>query len=314
MDERVFKAKVGCPIPAWDLEHTLSVSGNASPEIADSGTVFRLNSTYMDVSDQPHMMRQWYAGGTLVAFFMAIFILYGTVTALVFYPPRRWNWEPILAVAVFVVIQLVLAAIAIRFGHDEFFWLQRRPIRFNRITKKIYAARHRRYRNASTEGDICWEIPWDERSVFCVHKGPTKFELGEHFHIRCYQLDDKRNVIRAFAIGRAWQGIDGMRDLLAQWNYWCAYMNSSPKDLPPPLLYLSERENVVESFLCCLYELGFNLPSAVRIIFSPFVLMLTSHRLMSMWTCRDPIWPAEILDASDIPKSDSIPSRSTTPR
>lgn len=61
--------------------------------------------------------------------------------------------------------------LAIRFGGEEFFWLRCRPIRFNHEARKIYAIRHRRYRNSAVAGDICWEIPWDERLIFCVHKG-----------------------------------------------------------------------------------------------------------------------------------------------
>lgn len=305
MDERVFRAKLSSPIPVWDAEHRLPLDGKVSPEVADSGTIFKVNSTYMDVSDQPHMIRQWYAGGTLVACFMGLLFSYGTVVVLFTHPPRYMDAGAIFAIAVFVLSPLFLFGVAIRFGRDEFFWLTRRPIRFNRETRKIYAIRHRRYRNAAVDGDICWEIPWDERSVFCVHRGPAKLDLGEHFHIRCYQLDEKGNVIRAFAIGREWQGIDGMRDLLAQWNYWCAYMNSGPAGLPQPLLYLAEREDVGESFLCCLYELGLKLGPAIRAMFSPFAAFLTSHRLISMWTCRDPVWPASVLEVSGIRKGDA---------
>ena len=314
MDERVFRAKLGSPIPVWDVEHRLQIDGKVSPEIADSGTIFKVNSTYMDVSDQPHMSRQWYAGGALFACLMAILFSYGTIIILFTHPPRRLDAAAISAIVLFVLSPLFFFAIALRLGRDEFFWLTRRPIRFNRETQKIYAIRHRRYRKAAVAGDICWEIPWDERAVFCVHRGPVKLELGEHFHIRCYQLDEKDNVIRAFAIGREWQGIDGMRDLLAQWNYWCAYMNRGPEGLPPPLLYLAEYEDVGESFLCCLYELGFNLGPAIRTIFSPFAAFLTSHRLVSMWTCRDPVWPAGVLDVSNVRKADAhAEPRGSTP-
>ena len=305
MDERVFRAKVGSPMPAWDAAHRLPLTGNVGPEIADSGTVFRVNSTFMDVSDQTHMIRQWYAGGALFACVMAVLFSYGAIVILFTHPPRRPDVWATAATAVFVLSLLFFFGVAIRLGRDEFFWLTRRPIRFNRGAQKIYAIRHRRYRNAAVAGDICWEIPWDERSVFCVHRGPAKLDLGEHFHIRCYQLDEKDNVLRAFAVGREWQGIDGMRDLLAQWNYWCAYMNNGPEGLPPPLLYLAEYEDVGESFLCCLYELGLKLGPAIRAIFSPFAAALTSPRLISMWTCRDPVWPKGVLEVSAVRTGDA---------
>lgn len=75
MDERIFRAKIGYPIPAWDASHRLPISGCVGPEVSDSATIFRINSTYMEVSDQPHMMRHWLAGGALMSFLTAILFL-----------------------------------------------------------------------------------------------------------------------------------------------------------------------------------------------------------------------------------------------
>ena len=304
MDERVFSAKVGRPIPDWDANHKLPLDEAVGPDVKDNATVFRINSIYMDISDQPHTMRQWYAGATLTAcLFTAIFI-FGAYVVLVSHPAKNIDIWTISVTGILIVFPFIFGFLAIYFGRDEFFWLKRRPIRFNRITKKIYTIRHRRYRNAELEGDICWEVPWDERSVFCIHRGPVKLDLGEHYHIRCYQLDEEENVVRSFAIGREWQGIDGMSDLLAQWNFWCAYMNKGPEELPPPLLFLSERENLIESFLCCLHELGFDLVPRIRAVFSPFAALLTIYRVLTMCTCRDPIWPTAVLELSDTEMSD----------
>jgi hypothetical protein len=304
MDERVFRAKLGGSIPDWDADHRLPISGNVSPEMGDSATIFRLNSTYMDVSDQPHMMRQWVAGGTLAASLFVVLWLYGALNVLVLYPPTHGDIWDVAMVSLVVFAPIFFGWIAVRFGRGEFFSLTRRPIRFNRVTKKIYAIRQREHLGGHLVGDIFWEIPWDDTSVFCVHKGPAKFQLDEHYHIRCYQLDENGYVLRVFALGREWQGTDGMRELLAQWNYWCTYMNSGPKNLPEPLLYLSEYEDLSESFLYCLYELGFNMPGIFRMIFSPFALFLTINRMISMCTCRRPVWPDEVLDVSRIKMND----------
>ncbi|MEV4782146.1 DUF6708 domain-containing protein [Burkholderia sp. LMU1-1-1.1] len=304
MDERFFSAKLGCPIPEWDSQHRLPLHEPVGPDVKDSATIFRINSIYMDVSDQPHLMRQWYAGATLTACLFTAICSYGPYMVLVSHRAKYFDFAAIAGTVIFIVLPFFFASLAIYSGRDEFFWLKRRPIRFNRITKKIYAVRHRRHRNAELEGDICWEVPWDERSVFCIHRGPVKLDLGEHYHIRYYQLDEKENVVRSFAVGREWQGIDGMSDLLAQWNFWCTYMNKGPEGLPPPLLFLSERENLLESFLCCLHELGLDLVPRVRAIFSPFAALLTTYRAVAMFTCRDPIWPAAVLELSDIEISD----------
>ena len=66
MDERIFTYKGGQPIPAWDLRHRLPTDKPVGPECKDTATIFRINSTYMDVTDQPYMYRQMLAGGVLV--------------------------------------------------------------------------------------------------------------------------------------------------------------------------------------------------------------------------------------------------------
>lgn len=301
MDERVFRAKIGQPIPEWDMAHRLPISGNVSPEIRDSATVFRINSLYMDVSDQPHMMRQWLAGGGLISFLAMLLLLYAAIVVLVIKPPTHWDAPDLFMVSLVTLGPLFFGCIAVRLGRGEYFALTRRPIRFHNKEKKIYAIRQRQ---SPVAGDLIWQIPWDESAVFCVHKGPAKFDLEETYHIRYYKLDDEANVVRAFALGREWQNTDGMRDLLAQWNYWCEYMNHGPENLPKPLLYLSEHESLSESFLYCLYEIGFGISGAFRTILSPFVLVLTSHRLMSMWTCRHPVWPDEVLNVSRVAHAD----------
>jgi hypothetical protein len=304
MDERFFTAKLGHPIPDWDARHKLPLYEAVGPELKDSATVFRINSIYMDVSDQPHLMRQWCAGATLTALLFAVICVFGAYVVLISHPAERFDIWAILVKELFIILPFVSIFLTVYSGRKEFFWLKRRPIRFNRITKKVCTVRHRRYRNAELKGDICWEVPWDERSVFCIHRGPVKLDLGEHYHIRCYQLDENENVVRSFALGREWQGIDGMSNLLAQWNFWCAYMKNGPAGLPPPLLFLSEREDLFESFLCCLHELGLDLMPRIRAIFSPFAALLTTYRAVAMLTCRDPIWPTAVLEASDTEVSD----------
>lgn len=67
MDERIFRVKIGSPVPDWDLKHRLGINSVVGPECKDSATIYRINSTYMDIREQPHMSRQWVAVGTLIA-------------------------------------------------------------------------------------------------------------------------------------------------------------------------------------------------------------------------------------------------------
>lgn len=168
MDERIFKIKTGHAIPEWDVKHRLPITGCVGPECKDSATIHRINSVFMDVSEQPHMMRQWFAGGIFTAAFgsLAFFVFF----VFVLYASWKKQWDLSLG---FLVFELVAAAIGfgyvcIKFGRDEVFSLTRRPIRFHRGARKIFAIRRRRFSSFRELGDLTVEVPWNEDAVFFV--------------------------------------------------------------------------------------------------------------------------------------------------
>ena len=123
------------------------------------------------------------------------------------------------------------------------------------------------------------------------------------YHIRHYTLDEFGNVSRAFSIGREWHEGE-IQDLLAQWNYWCAYMNQGPGELPSPPLYFSESEDVRESFLFCTYDIGFAGVTLSYILFLPVLLGLAIIRRVALMTSRDHIWPKSVESVSEIDVGD----------
>ncbi|ALU90580.1 hypothetical protein Hrubri_3420 [Herbaspirillum rubrisubalbicans M1] len=311
MDERVFSYKAGSQIPAWDLRHRLSIHEPVSPECKDTGTLFRLNSTYMDVTDQPHRDRQWHAAGVLTSCIGVIAPLWLIGYTLI-HPPREFVLS--LGIAYFVLMggSAIFAYLTFKYGRDEFFSLKRRPIRFNRKEKKVYAIRHRRFLAKPDQGDFTWEIAWDEKAIFCIHRRMVNNRPA--YHIRHYEVDEHGNIIRAFAIGRTWEGNENLQSLLSQWNYWCWYMNRGPAELPKPPLFYKERETMLESFLFCLYEFAPYASVAYRVSMMPFILLLTAHRLLALWTCRNPVWPLAVEEVSSIEPDDPFDEpRGSTP-
>jgi len=302
MDERVFRYQAGLPIPEWDMWHRLPIDKLVGPECKDTATTFRINSTYMDVTDQPYRDRQWQAGGVLTACLGVAAPLW-LVGYMLRHPPEKMVAGLIFPCLVLFLGIIAFGYVAFKFGRDEFFALKRRPIRFNREQQKIYTIRRRRFFAKPGEGDITWEVPWNEKSIFCIHKGSSN--NSNCYHIRHYSVDDKGNVVSAFAIGREWEGKAYLEGLLSQWNYWCWYMNRGPADLPKPPLFFSENESIRESFLFCMYDLGMRASATYRIIMMPFILLLTSHRLMALWTCREPIWPKSVEQVSNVAIDDA---------
>jgi hypothetical protein len=260
---------------------------------ADDGTVFRINSAFMDVSDQPFCSRQWTVAAVLVAVSAAVV---GVVFASIPFVEHQFSPEELTDTVLWLAFSISMIVgfsyLAFWTGRDEFFSLTRRTIRFHRYERKIYLVRRRRFFAKQGEGDICWEIPWSDKTFFCIHKG-KKFGLN-NYQIMGYQLDDAGCVERAFAIGKDWLEDLGLEYLLAQWNYYRTYMEEGPEAIPAPMVYLAEKENIRESFLHCVYEFDHSAGIASRIIFLPIFLILTIFRVLSLATCRAPIWPAAL--------------------
>ena len=252
----------------------------------------------MDITDQPYMIRQWQSGGILTA------IIGSSVGFFLFYLTKIKfpNQDNLFSTAIALFIIISFGYCVFKYGRDEFFSLKRRPIRFHRKQQKIFTIRRRRFFPKPGEGDITREVPWDENSIFCIHKGRTN--TGYTYHIRYYEIDSSKNVTFAFALGREWVGKESIEDLLSQWNFWCTYMNHGPEHLPKPALFFSETETPLESFLMCMYDFGGTAPVAFRIAMMPFILMNTAFRLLSLSTCRDPVWPASVEKISIIEEGD----------
>ncbi|WP_254367086.1 DUF6708 domain-containing protein [Paraburkholderia sp. NMBU_R16] len=177
-----------------------------------------------------------------------------------------------------------------------------RPIPFHREARTLFAIRTRRFFAKPGEGDVVWEAPWTADSIFCLHREDTSF--GTVFHIRHYTVDDRGNVTRAFSIGREWTGERQVEMALAQWNYWCAYMNDGPNGLPRPMLFHTQRETLRESFLFSMYSFGMRAPVVIRLMMMPLILVFTIMRVLANTTCRDPVWSDMIERMSAIAPGD----------
>ncbi|WP_423392690.1 DUF6708 domain-containing protein [Burkholderia sp. LMG 21824] len=290
------KKCVGAPIPEWDRAHRLSISQPASPEIKDLGTVFSINSTFMDVIDPGFLDKQW----VIMAVFIA-FLAMGVGPWIYYFTHSDGSSGDFVmnGIAIFAVV--LFGSIVWNLGRGLFFGLLYRPIRFHRASRTLYSIRARRFFAKAGEGDVVWEAPWNDDAIFCLHQEVTPF--GTVFHIRHYTVDDQGNVTRVFSIGREWTSSQ-TRLALAQWNYWCMYMNNGPHGLPKPMLFHTQHETPRESFLFALYNFGMNVPLFMRLIAMPAVLTFTVMRIIANVTCRAPVWPDTITRLSAIAPDD----------
>ncbi|WP_322068849.1 DUF6708 domain-containing protein [Paraburkholderia bannensis] len=297
MDERVIAKCIGKPVPEWDLAHRLPTAGAIGPGVQDSGSTFSINSTYMDVIEPSFLEKQWFVTGVALAF-----ICIGIGPYIYAFTHANGSSGDFVMNCLANLAMVLFGRLVWKLGRGLFFGLRHRPIRFHREARKLYAIRARRYFASSEQGDIVWEAPWTDDSIFCLHRESTSF--GTVFHIRHYTVDDKGNVIRVFSIGREWTGNGQVAMALAQWNYWCAYMNGGPNGLPKPMLFLTQDETLRESFLFSLYGFGMRAPVIIRLLMMPLILVFTVMRFFANATCRAPVWPAVIARISAIAPGD----------
>ncbi|MCF1367982.1 hypothetical protein LH704_15060 [Burkholderia cenocepacia] len=309
MDERLMNMKkcIGAPIPEWDRAHRLSISQPVGPEIKDLGTIFSINSTFMDVIDPALLDKQWVILAVLIAFLATGIGPYVYWLTFIRYPGNGGVFE--IAISIFAI--LLFGSIVWRLGRGLFFGLLYRPIRFHRATRTLYSIRARRFFSKPGEGDVVWKTAWNDDAIFCLHQEVTPY--GTVFHIRHYTVDDQDNVTRVFSIGREWTSSQA-RLALAQWNYWCMYMNNGPHSLPKPMLFHTKHETPRESFLYALYNFGMNVPLVMRLIAMPAVLSFTIMRMLANVTCRAPVWPEAIARISVVAPDDLYAEpRASTP-
>lgn len=279
-------------IPAWDEAHRLPIHGSVGPHCADSGTVFRINSTYMDVSDFAHVSAtSWETVSLPVMMAGSAVFCWGVGCAVM----------PELAADATRLALLCMIMFACLYGlplacHYKFFGLSRWPIRFNRKTGTLHAIRGRRYFRGNA-GDVTWDIPWDEQQFFCVHKSRNEGDMA--YFIRHYALDQQGKIARVCTVGRGWENIE---NLLAQWSFWCRYMRFGPQVLPRPRMYLSEVEYPWESWL--IVQSGQVYPLPVMLLVAPFTLAVCLVRWCWLLTCRAPRWPADVRGASTMDPAD----------
>ncbi len=296
MDERVMRKCVGAPVPDWDMAHRLRTNEPMGPEIKDFGTIFCLNSKFMDVTEPSLLDKHWTILGVVISFLCVgigpysywLSHAYGSSGDIVM------NCIGLFAVYIF-------GRLAWYMGRGLFFGLRYQPIRFCREARTLYATRTRRFSVKPGEGDSIWDAPWTEDAIYCLHREVTPY--GTKFHIRHYAIDAEGKVTRAFSIGREWNSSE-VRLALAQWNYWCKYMNDGPSTLPKPMLFLTRDETPRESFLFSLYDFGMNVPLSLRLLAMPAVLIFTLMRMLANVTCRNPVWPDAVKNASHVADND----------
>jgi hypothetical protein len=162
------------------------------------------------------------------------------------------------------------------------------PIRFNRITRKVYVFRHN-----GPSGVVTLE--WDKAYWFI---GRSQSGSSSTYDLRCHVLDYDGIIRFTFAVGHF---ADTRAEILQHWEMIRRYMEESPDRLPfPPLAIVTSTEPTWRN--CMTIQVGGM--SGHSAVFMLMTVPWAFFRWISQKTCRRPVWPAEVEAVCQIPLDD----------
>ena len=270
------------------------------------GTVFKATESYLEVCDGLYREKGWgvlafsTAGLaalclTAMAAWMAIDVFpairqKGLATA------AHWSFG-VLALAAFGVFMLSVRSLL-----GDCFNYTRRPIRFNRIDRKIYAFRH------NGPGGVV-SVPWDDAFLYVERQPKAGLTSTAPRMIRCLVLDAQGQVSDSFRIGKrvvlaySEEGELGrkvMAELYEDFEYYRRFMEDGPASLPPVSEFLSTKVSFRNSLklqfdgMSDMFRSGnlFLLLVGIVAAIPTFLLAVAYH--LAQLTCREPVWPDDV--------------------
>nr|WP_218909944.1 DUF6708 domain-containing protein [Ralstonia pickettii] len=295
MPQSIYAKQKGKPLGEWEMQHRLRIDSPVLETVEEMGNVYRIDSTCLEIIDDAQDQIQIMGLGSVICIAATAFSLgwCGMWVAGPFVDSPQtmaqdgyWFWT-ILGVVTFVAFTAFFSTVGYDILRRNLFTLKRRPIRLNRKTRRIYAIR-------TKDPDGVWEVPWSNDEFFCIGKrkvGGLK-RAYDMYDVRHYTLDEQGNVVRAFVLG---QMVFTLEQAQLQWEYFRRYMQDGPANLPEPYRFWAPRETFAEGYRICwgprFTDLFF---ASMRYVMLPFTLLEATCRWLTLITCSDPGWPAEI--------------------
>ncbi len=289
-----------------EVSSRLNVSKPLTDEPKSSGTVFNATDSFLEVCDGLHRERGWGFLAFLTGGIAALCISAVLVWLLVDVPPaiREKGQEGILywGFGLFLVFFLCLFALTVRLLLVDCFNYTRKPIRFNRADRTIYAFRH------NGPGGVL-SVPWDNAFLYVERKPKAGLGGTAPRVVRCLVLNDKGLVVDTFSIGKYVDlafdentpaGQQVMEELYRDFEYYRRFMEEGPSAVPPVAELLSTDVSFRNSLRMQFEDVPDILNSGHPLLWLllavtalPSLIQATVHYLAQL-TCREPVWPEEV--------------------
>lgn len=257
----------------------------------DKGLV-RINSVFIECVDRYFFLRGWAAMGGIPLVGVCLFFMNffgGELYSVAFEGVIRTGSQVKFAVGFLMVLSVLFTLVLLFLLMKDFFCYTFYPIRFNRLNRKIYIFMDNHKGGVLT-------LDWDK-----VYWFVGRSRDGGHFiyDLRGHVLDDEKVVRYTFAVGHYGET---QAEILQHWEMIRLYMEESPAALPyPPLALSLSTQPTLRN--CLLIQMGW-----LNAGQSPALFVLSMvwgfFRWLSLSTCRQPRWPADVEAACQIPAND----------
>lgn len=270
----------------------------------DAFGITKFNSTYMEFVDRTFKIKGMaYCVASVAVCFIAAWMLVYPSMAL-----TRMDGGLFGNLGLFVILlamsSSMFAVVWFVYLKNDLFQYTHYPVRFNRITRKIYFFRH------NGPGGVT-VVPWGSPyAFFHIGRGAQNPELRD---LRCHLLDRNQQIQQTFTIGHFWHHDDHIQE---QWALICRYMQDGPElcydDPLDRVITLSSEPTLRNCWLMVILMMGTALmPLRTNLMF-PIYGLLTLSRWLTFKTCRRPVFPPEIEAECQIDPDD--PYRLPEPR
>ncbi|CAN7302286.1 hypothetical protein LJR230_001445 [Trinickia sp. LjRoot230] len=314
--------KLNRPLTDVEASAQLHVDKACADGAKSVGTVFAATDTCLEVCDGLYREKGWGLLAFLTAGLMALGAAGMCLWMMIYVPPavqaKREAWILYWGLTPLVLILIGLFSITVHGFLVDCFNYTRKPIRFNRADRTIYAFRH------NGPGGVL-SVSW-RNAFFYVERKP-KAGLGGTAPriVRCLVLNDKGLVIDTFSIGKrvvlafdenSSAGQQVMEELYQDFEYYRRFMEEGPSSVPPVAELLTTDVSFRNSLRMQFEDVPDILNSGhpllwllLAITALPSLIQATVHYLAQL-TCREPVWPDAVEQACNarLPPAEGLAS------
>jgi hypothetical protein len=294
------------PVTEAEASSRLQVNKSYADTAKSTGTVFKTTNTYLEVCDGLHSEKGWGLLAFSTAGLMALGATIMFLWLIMHVPPAIeekgqagvFYWAATsLAVCCFGMFALCVRTLLV-----DCFNYTRKPIRFNRADRTIYAFRH------NGPGGVL-SIPWDNAFLYVERKPKAGLTSTAPRLVRCLVLDAKGLVVGTFSIGKrvvlafdeeSSAGQDVMKELYQDFEYYRRFMEEGPSSVPPVEEFLTTAVSFRNSLRMQFEDVSDIISSrnpALWLLFAITALpsfIQASMNYLAQLTCREPVWPEEV--------------------